>query len=495
MLRFIKMAGRPHLGLGVSVILLCFTLWIGDVPRAAAQGGSIVIDGNLLGGIIARGLLGKQQQPQQNYTPRTSGSRSRSTTRSASDSNVRKEPAKRIRSRAARHSAKPVREESRSKAGDVATSPPAQQQGTITHLNAEPSPALSVPPAAAPIPSAQAVGPVFAPPSAPPPPAATSTVQAPQPVGPGDTASAAIATSAEITLAQGHLQFMGYDIPQASGAVDLKTKIAIMQFQDSIGAPTTGLLTRGQLQMLFQKAATRLQGGDSPAERGVAAKESNGGDRPSLSESGEGDVSAAKPSGNGESLSRATPPEDDDKPAGRRARPKTTNSSDRKEVRAESRREGSGRKNSRNLQNLPKFNGETASEKRNIATRNPDLVPDDMGRDQRRDVNRPMREKAPRAPDATDAPVKAPLTGSKNPLQGLEPIHGVGPSSEMNPKSTPPATGSGIPRHPTTGVKTTGGSPYSGSNSGNRAPSRGPVFGPGGEQMQKQGTPRRLRLH
>ena len=293
MLRFIKMAGRPHLGLGVSAILLCFALWVGDVPRAAAQGGSIVIDGNLLGGIIARGLLGKQQR-EQNYTPRTSGPRSRTTTRSASDSSVRKDPAKRTRSRAARNSAKPVREESRSKAGDVATGSPVQQPGTITHLNAEPSPTASVPPAPAPIPPTQTVAPVFAPPSAPSPPAAAATVPAPQPVGPGETASAAISTSAEITLAQGHLQFMGYDVPQASGSVDLKTKIAIMQFQDSIGAPTTGLLTRGQLQMLFQKAATRLQGGGSPAEREATARENSGGDHPSLSEPREGDLSAAR---------------------------------------------------------------------------------------------------------------------------------------------------------------------------------------------------------
>jgi hypothetical protein len=52
---------------------------------------------------------------------------------------------------------------------------------------------------------------------------------------------------------------MGYDVPRASGSMDLKTKVAIMQFQDSIGAPTTGVLTREQLQMLFLKAAARLQ--------------------------------------------------------------------------------------------------------------------------------------------------------------------------------------------------------------------------------------------
>ena len=72
-------------------------------------------------------------------------------------------------------------------------------------------------------------------------------------------AASSISTPAEITSAQEHLKFMGYDIPQPSGALDLKTTIAIIQFQDSIGAPTTGLLTREQLGMLFQKAAAPLQ--------------------------------------------------------------------------------------------------------------------------------------------------------------------------------------------------------------------------------------------
>jgi hypothetical protein len=72
-------------------------------------------------------------------------------------------------------------------------------------------------------------------------------------------AASSISTPAEITSAQEHLKFMGYDIPQASGALDLETTIAIIEFQESIGAPTTGLLTREQLGMLFQKAAAPLQ--------------------------------------------------------------------------------------------------------------------------------------------------------------------------------------------------------------------------------------------
>ena len=66
-----------------------------------------------------------------------------------------------------------------------------------------------------------------------------------------------ISTSAEITAAQQHLKYLGYDIPAETGAVDLKTKIAIMQYQESLHAPTTGELTVEQLQGLFKKAAEK----------------------------------------------------------------------------------------------------------------------------------------------------------------------------------------------------------------------------------------------
>lgn len=64
----------------------------------------------------------------------------------------------------------------------------------------------------------------------------------------------------EIKAAQQHLRFMGYDIPQETGAMDAKTKSAVMQFQDSIGAPVTGDLTTEQLQMLFVKVAGKREG-------------------------------------------------------------------------------------------------------------------------------------------------------------------------------------------------------------------------------------------
>lgn len=67
----------------------------------------------------------------------------------------------------------------------------------------------------------------------------------------------AIATPQEIKSAQQHLQFLGYDIPDASGVLDIKTKVAILQFQDSIGAKTSGELTHEQLQLLFVKVAAQ----------------------------------------------------------------------------------------------------------------------------------------------------------------------------------------------------------------------------------------------
>ncbi|MEI9902387.1 MAG: peptidoglycan-binding domain-containing protein [Hyphomicrobium sp.] len=66
-----------------------------------------------------------------------------------------------------------------------------------------------------------------------------------------------IASNSEIKAAQQHLQYMGYDVRDISGTLDLKTKIAIMQFQDSIGQPSTGVMTVKQLQTLFLKVAEK----------------------------------------------------------------------------------------------------------------------------------------------------------------------------------------------------------------------------------------------
>ena len=67
-----------------------------------------------------------------------------------------------------------------------------------------------------------------------------------------------ISTSAEIKSAQEHLAFMGHDIPEANGVLDLKTKIAIMEFQDKLGSPATGQLTVEQLQTLYKRASAQV---------------------------------------------------------------------------------------------------------------------------------------------------------------------------------------------------------------------------------------------
>jgi Putative peptidoglycan binding domain len=66
-----------------------------------------------------------------------------------------------------------------------------------------------------------------------------------------------ISTPEEIKSAQEHLRYLGYDVPDATGALDLKTKIAIMRFQDSAGDSSTGVLTVEQLQLLFKQASER----------------------------------------------------------------------------------------------------------------------------------------------------------------------------------------------------------------------------------------------
>src|SRR5262245_49797272 len=85
-------------------------------------------------------------------------------------------------------------------------------------------------------------------------PATALGAAASKPTGPS---AETISTREEIKSAQEHLRYLGYDIPDATGALDLKTKIAIMQFQESAGISTTGILTVEQLQLLFRTAAER----------------------------------------------------------------------------------------------------------------------------------------------------------------------------------------------------------------------------------------------
>jgi hypothetical protein len=75
---------------------------------------------------------------------------------------------------------------------------------------------------------------------------------------PGESVAAMkISTPAEISAAQDHLRYLGYDVATSSGQLDLQTKIAIMKFQDSVGSPATGELTIEQLQRLFVLAAEK----------------------------------------------------------------------------------------------------------------------------------------------------------------------------------------------------------------------------------------------
>lgn len=85
---------------------------------------------------------------------------------------------------------------------------------------------------------------------------------------PAPTTGTIISTQSEITAAQQHLKFMGYDVPNSSGVFDLKTKIAVMQFQETIDAETTGEMTMDQLQVLFQKVAEKTKENKSPGASG-----------------------------------------------------------------------------------------------------------------------------------------------------------------------------------------------------------------------------------
>ena len=243
------------LGTGTAALLLCLALSIGGTVSTPAQSGTIVIEGGGLGEILAGGLRWEQQQ-ERNYAPRASRPRSRKKTQSVG-SRAHKSHTKRTRTEVARKSTKPSGEERGNKADNAAPAADTEPDRGATSPTAGSSPA-------APEPSTTAISTETAPLLTPPQQLSTPENSAAVPSGsltvPANTASpSSISTPAEITSAQEHLKFLGYDVPEASGTMDLKTKIAIMQFQDAIGAPTTGLLSREQLQRLFQEAAARLQ--------------------------------------------------------------------------------------------------------------------------------------------------------------------------------------------------------------------------------------------
>ena len=259
MIRFVRMKS-PHgcmfsLGTGAAAMLLCVALWIGGASPAAARGG-IIIDGGALGGIIVGGLRWGWQ-PERDYTPRTAMPRPGSRTRSTSRGGTRKAHVKKATTQVARKPAKPRGEESANKADYNAPAADTEQHPNATSPADASNPAApDAQPSAA---SSTQAGAALAPPPQPSPLTSPATARGETPADPASAASSSISTPAEITSAQEHLKFMGYDVPQASGALDLKTTIAIIQFQDSIGAPTTGLLTREQLGTLFQETAAGLR--------------------------------------------------------------------------------------------------------------------------------------------------------------------------------------------------------------------------------------------
>ncbi len=52
-------------------------------------------------------------------------------------------------------------------------------------------------------------------------------------------------------------RYLGYDVSASSGKLDLQTKIAIVKFQDSVGAPSMGELTAEQLERLLVMASEK----------------------------------------------------------------------------------------------------------------------------------------------------------------------------------------------------------------------------------------------
>lgn len=94
-------------------------------------------------------------------------------------------------------------------------------------------------------------------------PAAAATAPAATAALPSATGASSnlISTPEEMASAQQHLRYLGYELSAEGGKLDLSTRIAIMKFQDSIGAQTTGSLTVEQLQRLYVLADERQKQG------------------------------------------------------------------------------------------------------------------------------------------------------------------------------------------------------------------------------------------
>jgi Putative peptidoglycan binding domain len=241
MFTFYPPCGHPpgvRAGGRLAVLLLASLLVVVLSGQVSAQSRSsgvrVGIGAGILGAIILNDLAQTEpraeQQPRRHGSARRSGSRSSSARQQDKDETARRKKRYATSSRSSKQ--KKVEPE-------VSEAPRTESPSPIT-----PEKPVS------PMPTATAV--------------ATSEPRA-DPIGsagdkslvaPNTTAGLVpISTPGQIKSAQEHLKFLGYEVPEATGSIDLKTKIAIMQFQESIGAPLTGSLTVEQLHALFVTAA------------------------------------------------------------------------------------------------------------------------------------------------------------------------------------------------------------------------------------------------
>jgi len=249
----------------MAMVLFLFGSSIQPVAAQDGRGGGIVIDGNALGAFIANQLGWQKRQRQQNYqrnnVPSTRSVKSQSKPKRVSEKAQRSNRVSVTGERAKRSRDAGQRSKARKKGNALARGPaqviPSEMQtkgdGTVDVDTAPESQTVVAPVNIAPSPS---LAPAAALEAQPAPALAGNPTPTPTTPAPG-TSLQVISTPAEITSAQNHLKYMGYAVPEATGTIDLKTKIAIMQFQDSIGGPVTGVLTMDQMQTLFQKAAAK----------------------------------------------------------------------------------------------------------------------------------------------------------------------------------------------------------------------------------------------
>jgi hypothetical protein len=215
----------------VALAMLGFLALAPNNASAQSSGIRIGIGGGVLGTILNSKTLGGSTSKKKSASSRSSGKSSASAKKKKS-SVASKSKSKSKRSRKNDDDEEQDTAARDDKADDKSAETHADEPAEKTDAHASKDAGTS-PPQATPVnaPAAQAVAPPVT-----------------EPV---------ITSASEIKAAQQHLKYMGYDVPSADGALDLKTKIAVMQFQHSLGAPTTGTLTVQQLRTLFSQAVAK----------------------------------------------------------------------------------------------------------------------------------------------------------------------------------------------------------------------------------------------